>query len=189
MYLSTQVELEAINEILGSIGESPVNSLENLLNIDAINAQVILTAENKRFQSRGWSFNIIKDYTLNPDTNTKKITWLDNIIYIEGDSKYVNRDGYLYDVTNKTNLFDTALTLDEVIVLTPFSEMPIQARAYITAKASFSFQQRYLGDTTLSQALLNEVKEAWANFQEFEMDNNDFNMLDNTYISDLKDRT
>lgn len=75
MDITAITELDAVNEMLSVIGESPVNTLENLQNIDAINALRILRAINRQEQARGWSFNIISEHTLNPDTYTKRIKW------------------------------------------------------------------------------------------------------------------
>ena len=38
MEITALNELDAVNEIIGTLGESPINSLENMSNIDAINA-------------------------------------------------------------------------------------------------------------------------------------------------------
>ena len=53
MFLTPITELDAINEIVGSIGESPINTLENPTNSDVINAIRILSITNRSFQSNG----------------------------------------------------------------------------------------------------------------------------------------
>ena len=42
MTITPLTELEAVNEILASIGEAPVNTIENSQNVDVINALRIL---------------------------------------------------------------------------------------------------------------------------------------------------
>ena len=97
MEITAITELDAVNEMLSVIGESPVNTLENLQNIDAINALRILRAINRQEQARGWSFNIISEHTLNPDTYTKRIKWADNYLYLKG--KYIETDkDHVFDI-------------------------------------------------------------------------------------------
>ena len=66
MEITALNELDAVNEIIGTLGESPINSLENMSNIDAINALRILRTISRQEQARGWSFNIIPSLTLTP---------------------------------------------------------------------------------------------------------------------------
>ena len=80
--ISPTTELDAVNEIIGAIGEAPVNTLENIMNVDVISALRILRNNNRSFQSRGWSFNSITEYPLNPDVYSKKIKWSINAIIL-----------------------------------------------------------------------------------------------------------
>ena len=189
MELTPMTELEAVNEILASIGESPLNTLENLTDIDGINAYRILKNINRQFQSRGWSFNRNESYVLNPDSDTNKILWLDTLLFIKDSNgtKYVKKGKYLYDLTNQTDTFKAPVTV-EVILLTEFEDMPDAARSYIVAKASTEFSMKYLGDDGLLQGLRAREQEAWSYFNEYELDNNNYNMLENTYISGVKER-
>lgn len=189
MFLTPITELDAINEIVGSIGESPINTLENPTNSDVINAIRILSITNRSFQSNGWSFNIINPYILNPSTTNQKINWLDNFLYIKSTdgNKYVKRGEHLYNMTTQTDTFTSPLEV-ECILLVPFEDMPIQARTFITAKAAKDFQIRYLGDPTLTESLMRTEMEAWKNLQEYEMEMNNYNILSNTSVIQLKRR-
>ena len=95
--ISPTTELDAVNEIIGAIGEAPVNTLENIMNVDVISALRILRNNNRSFQSRGWSFNSITEYPLNPDVYSKKIKWLDVYLKIDGEegTKYVKQGDYV----------------------------------------------------------------------------------------------
>ena len=178
-------ELEAVNEVLAAIGDSAVNSLDDLTDIDAINARKVLASENRKFQSRGWSFNQNEAYVLNPDIITKKIMWPDNLLYIETDGiKYVKNGYYVYDLTNQSFVFESAIVV-EAILMVPFEDMPVQARDYIVAKAALVFETRYLGDTELTKMLYQAEREMWSYFQEYEMENNDYNILDNSNVTSI----
>lgn len=179
MTLTPLTELEAVNEMLASIGESPVNTIENPNNVDVINCLRILRNINRRIQSKGWTFNKIDSYTLNPDTSTHKIKWLSNMLFIIGtdDTKYTKKGDYLFDWDNQTDTFTSSITCT-IIFLVDFEDMPDPMRSYITAKAARTFQTRYLGDSSLGEELLRDEQEAWAALMEYELDSNDFNMLD-----------
>ena len=59
MSLSATTKLEAVNIMLSTIGENPVNSLTSGL-VDAELAETILGSVSKAVQSEGWNFNTEK---------------------------------------------------------------------------------------------------------------------------------
>ena len=59
--ITPQSELEAVNEILSSIGSNPVDSLENSLDVDVLNAKRILSS-------------VSREYNLGDGSLTPKIT-------------------------------------------------------------------------------------------------------------------
>lgn len=189
MIVSNSVKLDAVNEIIGTIGESPIPSLEDVYNIDAINAIRLLDKNNKIEQARGWSWNIEKDVVLNPDVDSKRIYWQDDFLFLKGSSNenYVKRGNYLYDADNKTFEFTGSITVD-CVRFVDFEDMPEVMQEYIIAKTSRQFQARYLGDPALAQEAFQAEQEAWARLQEFELDRNRFNFFDNTDVTTMQDR-
>ncbi|MDT8900647.1 hypothetical protein [Anaeroselena agilis] len=184
MLISSNVTVDAINEILSAIGDAPVNSIENPTNVNVINAIAILERTNRKEQARGWSFNIRESYTLNPDTTTKKIPWSNLFLRIKSadGTKYVRRGDYLYNFTDQTYTFERAIEV-ECILLVSFEEMPEAMRSYITAKAALEFQVKYQGDEALTEELKRNLADAWARLQEDEMDLNNFNVLDTAEVA------
>ena len=189
MEVTAITELDAVNEMLSVIGESPINTLENLQNIDAINALRILRLVNRQEQARGWSFNIINSLTLNPDVLTKKIRWQDNYLFLKGSNgeKLIRNGEYVKDLANDTINFEDPVTC-EAILLVPFEEMPDPMRSYIIAKASLAFQTRYFNAPELTQITAQTLNECWMRLQEYEMTNNNYNMLENSDVVTLKER-
>ncbi|WP_337056764.1 hypothetical protein [Pseudomonas sp. USHLN015] len=178
--LETSDELAAVNDMLSAIGESPVNTLEGDANADVANCRRILNGVNLEVQSKGWTFNIEEDATLNPDVFSKLINWLPDFLSVKsqsGTSIYVNRGGYVYDRTAKTDQFTDPITVN-LIRLKGFEEMPVQFRTYIVAKAAQRFNIRFFGAAEIEASLQVEVQEAWQAVQEFELDYGAFNMLD-----------
>ena len=64
--LSPMTELEAVNAMLLSIGQAPVNTLEVAGIKDVSFARLMLHNTNRQVQSRGWWFNRELGYELTP---------------------------------------------------------------------------------------------------------------------------
>ena len=104
MSLSPTTELEAVNTMLTSIGEQPIQNLNDLAGLsDASIAKQILDNVSRAIQSRGWIFNTdldvsmqINQYgeiTLSPDILRVDTTSLVR----QGDTDIVERGRKLYD--------------------------------------------------------------------------------------------
>lgn len=178
MILTSNKSLDAINDMLASIGEAPVNSLEDSQNVDVENAIRVLEKVNRQVQSKGWSFNHVDEAKLNVDLTTHKIKWQDDILYIVGTdgTKYVQKGEYVYDFDNQKDTFDSDISV-ELIRLVDFDYMPSVARDYIVAKAARIFQQQTLDDDSIGQHLQVQEGEAWGALQEYEMELGDYTMF------------
>lgn len=186
MALSGTTQLEAVNTLLHTIGEAPVNSLTGTLPIDATLASNTIDEVSREVQAAGWHWNRFYKYTLNLDTNNK-IPLADNIMRVDLDTgKYplstydvIKRGSFLYNKVENTFVFTDALEA-KVIVLLPFEELPENARRYITIRAARIFQDRTLGASTLHR--FNQVDEvnALAVLKQEETDTADTNIF-NSY--------
>ena len=149
-------ELEAVNTILSTIGESPLNSLSGSLPVDGTIAKNVLSEVSREVQSQGWHFNTHYKVTLSRDTNNK-IPLATNIVRVEIDPrKYskvsydiVQRNNELYNLAKNEETFDTNFTDATVVYLLPFDEIPEQAKRYITIRSARVFHDRTLGANTL----------------------------------------
>ncbi len=189
MEISALTELDAVNNIIGTLGESPINSLETLQNVDAINALRILREVSRQEQARGWSFNIIEEHILTPDTYTKRIPWSDNYLFLKGlnGEKLVRNGDSVKDLVNNQVTFNNPITAQAILLL-PFEHLPEAMRSFIVTKAAHKFQARYFGDDALTQITQADVQEAWQYLMEFEVDNNNYNLLEHTYVQELLSR-
>ena len=66
--IDTDTELSAVNSILGSIGQSPVTTL-NYENPEVSYIYNILTEVNKDVQNEGWHFNTEYHIAVDPDAS------------------------------------------------------------------------------------------------------------------------
>jgi len=61
--LTPTTELEAVNVLLGAIGEAPISDLEALGNLYASQARDTLRAVSREVQTAGWWFNTSESFT------------------------------------------------------------------------------------------------------------------------------
>jgi len=183
MNLSPTTELEAVNEILTSIGESPVNKLGSGL-ADAEAAEAQLKAVSRKFQSNGWSFNTEVGMVLSPDIKgivelPNNTLALDEVIG-EGND-LVMRGNKLYDRVSHTFAIGRGVRCNITIMLA-FEDLPEPARAYIILKAARSYQDRMVGAADLHGYQREDEEKAWFAFVETEIEQSDFNLFNNPEI-------
>ncbi len=190
---SPMSELDAINLMLRTIGEAPINTLSGTLTTDVTIAQDILQKTSHAVQSIGWQFNSECNYPLVPDVNGA-ITLPPNIVRVDqdttndsGDYDLVQRGTQLYDRKNRTAVFTSTIKA-EVVLLFAFADLPPIARQYIAVKASRIFQAKVLGSETLDK--FTEVDEAQARmaFEEAEGENADYTIFDSYTVYRALDR-
>lgn len=173
-----QAELEAVNDILAAIGESPVNTLEGDSNTDVVSARRILNKVNRREQAKGWTFNTDEEAPLQPDSLSGLVPYLPTYLRLlstDGNA-YVNRGGYLYDRTNRTDRFTQTVTAN-MVTLVPFDEMPEVFRAMVVAMAAKEFNISFFGAAEIDTVLSNEIAELRMAVMEFELDYGAFNVF------------
>lgn len=185
MIITPSNELDAVNEILSSVGSSPVNSLEDDLNVDVLNAKRILKATSIEIQSRGYVFNTLNNVYLSPDSDTGLVPYArDYIRVFTAGYKLVDRSGYFFDLVSSTNEFPEGLTVGELVKELPFEELPVIFRKYITVRAARVFQMRYLTSGDIDAHLQLEESAAYADIVDYELMTGNYNVFnDDQYIS------
>jgi hypothetical protein len=141
--MSPLTALEAVNNMLLSIGQGAINSIESSESVDAENAKTILHSTSRQVQNRGWYFNRERDYPLIPNTEGA-IELPDNCLQFAPDARFrhvVERGRALFDTKNHTATFDAGTRITGTVVFfLPFEELPQSARDYIAARAGRLFQ-------------------------------------------------
>lgn len=153
-YLTPTTELMAVNNMLASIGESRVNTLDDLDVEDAGIALDTLRSVSRATQLVGWNWNTDDDLVLDPNvdgeievpSNTLKVT----VTKERPDLKIAWRGRRLYDRANHTYTFTEPVKVDLVSML-PFEELPEAARQFIFVTAGAIFQQGVIGSVTLDR--------------------------------------
>ena len=186
-------KIEAVNSMLSTIGEAPVNSLSSGL-VDAETAETILNEVSRSIQAMGWNFNTELNYPMVADS-VGNINLPQNVLRADSTSKYrsteneyIQRGSRIYDKRQHTFNIGKDLSLN-VVVLLDFTDLPEVARRYITVKSARIFQERVVGSDTLSRMNRNDEQEALFALREMEGDNGDYNIFDDYGTASVLDRS
>jgi Tail tubular protein len=186
MALTATSELDAVNIMLGTIGESPINSLDAAAGVvDAVTARSILAEVSVQVQEEGWHFNTETEFELTPSLDSQEIYVPANCIEVDTspydkDYDVAIRGQRLYDRTNKTYKFAKSLKCDLTILL-EFNELPQAARHYITIRAARVFQQRVIGSNILGSFTQQDELAALRSMRRYEARTADYNILTSNY--------
>ena len=178
--MTPTTELEAVNFLLATIGESPVNSLTDAP-IEAELAQETLAETSRAVQSQGWHFNTDPSYKILPDLsgniNLPASTLRADASRSVANKDLVQRGTRMYDRQNHTYDIGEPTELDLVVGL-DFTDLPEVARRYITAKAARVYQGKLVGSESLNNFAVQEEREAYIAMQEFENSSADANIFE-----------
>ena len=196
----SKTELQAINQILASVGQAPVTTLDTETLTDS-NGQTVTVVTNpdiaiaydtlqevsREVQAEGWSFNKEYDYLLTPDITTKYVVIPDNALQVDlsNNPRYasayaykdtIRRDGRLYDKIAHTDQWNDPIYCD-ILWWRPWTDLPAPVQDYITARAAAIFASRIIGDGTQYQIL--QQKEAYTRAMalEYECNQGDYSFF------------
>ena len=175
-------ELPAVNEILASVGQAPVTTLDQT-NPDVAIAYDTLLNVSREVQAEGWTFNTEEYYPMTPDANGE-IPIANNILQIdlhdEKDNSYetVRRSGKLYEKINHTYDWTTLTGWDTVrcniVWLFDWVDLPRPIQDYIVAKASTVVSTRIVGDPQMFRILQAKELDNRAKAMEYECNQGDY---------------
>lgn len=179
--ISLDTELSAVNSILGSIGQSPVTSLD-FTNPEISFIHNILREVNIDVQSEGWSFNTEYNFKFSPNTDGYYVIPPNVIRYDVTDGQnikttdVVKRNGRLYDKYNHTDVFTGDLYLD-VVTLYEFVDLPSVFQRYIIHRAAGRAATQLIANPQLVQLLGTQEVQARAACMDYECDQGDHTFM------------
>jgi hypothetical protein len=173
-------KLDAVNIMLSTIGESPVNSLSSGL-VDAEMAETILNNISREVQSSGWNFNRESAYSITPTlggeiflpANTLRADATNEL----GAKDLVQRGNRMYDRGEHTFIIGEAVKVDITIEL-DFGDIPEVAKRFVIIRAARLFQDRTVGSDTLHGFTQQDEAQALYELKEFETDVEDHSIFD-----------
>ena len=181
--------LDAVNSILMSVGESPVNTL-TVQSPEVAIAQKTLQQVCREVLSEGWVFNTETEYPITLDTNNHCII-PNNVLQIDlNQFKHLNdfhvtrrKDSgvwKLYDQFehrfNFENTSEGKLYCD-VIWMLDFEDIPQVFRDYITTRASRIAAGRMVSDRESAELIANDETLARALAVEYDASQADYNVF------------
>jgi hypothetical protein len=178
-------KLQAINEILTSVGETPALTLVTGA-ADTTAAETVLDAETRKVLAKGWHFNTDEDFEIVPDVNGRLAVpadalAIDNTAETRGQYDLVERAGFLYDKTTHSNVISKAVKC-RIVRDVAFTDIPFHIQRIIVAQATRKYQQSYIGSAALDTAATNELVQAVGASEDTEADVDDYNILDNPRV-------
>lgn len=166
--MGAMTRLDAINQMLLYAGEMVVSDLEGDSGIDTSIAEFLLDSKTQDYQQRGLAENqMVIQVTPDPDGRIKiRTDALDvNMInppqavtepLVGMSSRVVSRGGYLYNLTDDTDIFDSneGRTYDlGYIVEMDWEDMTTSIQKAVTMQASREYQMMSNGDAGTDQYL------------------------------------
>jgi|TARA_Y100000289_G_scaffold2156_2_gene2038 hypothetical protein len=179
--IATDTELSAVNSILGSIGQSPITTL-NFQNPEISFIHNILTEVTKDLLNEGWHFNTEEHVKISPDANGNITIPKDYLRYdinegqVDRHMDVVKRNGKLYDKVNHTDVFDHDMELD-VVYLYNFEDVPSVFQRYIIARSSTRAATQLVTNPNLVKLLQQQEALARASLMEYETQQGDHSFL------------
>lgn len=178
-----QLKLDAVNLMLASIGQSPVNTLTGTLPVDVNKAVRALDSALREVLTQGWSFNTDYDYELVPD-GTDRIAIPAAAMQVDPShgEDYTPR----YDATAPAGMFlynrdEQSFTFNRNIEVNivwsyEFEQIPQHARQYVAMKAARKFQSGIMASAVLHQFTRDDEAEAYATFRRVEKRQKNYNI-------------
>jgi hypothetical protein len=180
--------LDAVNQVLEIIGESPVNTLEDTTNVDVLTALRMLSRIKRTELTKGRVFNTLRNYTLNPDATTKRIPWSNLYLYLKGTdgTLYIKQGDYVFNFTDQTNKFESPISV-EIFMDMDYDNLPEPFKAYIIAHAQHEFQKS-MGSAELAEAVGYNIQQAQKALFEYELSINQPNLLSDGAVAEKRGR-
>ena len=175
-------ELPAINEILASVGQAPVTTLDQT-NPDVAIAYNTLLQVSREVQAEGWTFNTEFDVTKQTDSN-KEYSIPNNMLQVDltqnpnsFDKSVVRRGGKLYDKYNHTYEISSEANADiklDIVYHFDWVDLPTPVQDYIVARAASIVSSRIVGDGQQYQMLQQKEMQCRALALEYECNQGDY---------------
>ena len=189
---NAQLELPAVNEILASVGQAPVTTL-NQTNPDVAICYDTLINTSRQVQAEGWSFNKEYSYPIAVDidnhilipNNVLQIDLAEEYRYLYGGKDVVNRNGKLYDKIAHTYKWEAGTVYCDILWLFDWVDLPTPIKDYITAKAATYVCSNIVGDKTLYQMLSSKEATQKAVALEYECNQGDYSFFGHAHGSNF----
>lgn len=174
-------ELEAVNQMLATVGESPINTVIGDYPAAIQIAIDLLRHTSRSTQAFGWHFNTEHDFELSINQDGE-IELPGNTLDVDLTQEdwsvdVVQRGLRLYDKQNHSYVFDKNMRVTLVVML-PWDELNQPLRTYITIKAARVYQDQTVGSSDHHVYTQQDEMQAYIAFQNSNAENEDNSIFD-----------
>lgn len=188
-------KLDAVNAIIGVVGEAPLNTLENTaFTSDATVAVRLLDQVSREVQTLGWSFNTDRDFPLSKD-GSGHIFVPSNLLRIAFD-RHCNVNPYpvlrgrqMYDRKNQTFVFSKDLKAQQVVWELDWDDLPESCRHYIVVRTSRLFADRQGGGGEVHAYTEMQEVEAKRDFERDQSEDRKLNIFSAPGVAQIVNRS
>jgi len=184
---TSMTELEAVNVLLTTIGEAPVNTLAGNQVTDVSIAKQILNEVSREVQSQGWHFNTEDGVELSPNATNEIVVPADVARIDTNDYNVVQREGKLFNLVDRTFSF-TGKVKASIVYYQDFVILPDTAKRYITTRAARIYSDRMLNSENIHKMIARDEQKAFIDLKAFEGDTADYNMMDSYAVARVMNR-
>ena len=180
-------ELDAVNDILVAVGDSPVQSLDAGTYHEAYIIKQLLDRTSREIQSRGWWFNEEENIKLLPDSmgQIKLATDVINVqVRDDNNGSIIQRGDKLYNRETRSFTFTSAVMVDIESFLV-WKELPQIARQYITAATAIKYNSGNRGIQDIKQDLQQQLRGFYAQMLTEDVEGRDVNLLENSRVYNI----
>lgn len=181
--LNPATELDAVNDMLMSIGQAPVSTL-SVSGLQDVNiARSLLTRVLRSVLTRGWFFNTDTAHVITPDLDGHLLV-PSGVLKIDPVDKYTGvvarthptKGRALWNTADQTWVFTEPMTV-HVVWGFPFEELPESAKSFVAIAAGRKFQAQSIGSSALDGYAKDDEERAWADLVREDRASRDTNML------------
>ncbi|OUX86035.1 MAG: hypothetical protein CBC03_12320 [Pseudoalteromonas sp. TMED43] len=184
---AVSTELDAVNQILSSVGQAPVTTLD-MQNPEVYTVVETLRNTSREVQSEGWGFNSEYHVKFTPKANKQidipyDVLEIDTDKNVHGDTyNVIRKEGKLYDKYHHRFSDREEFEFDEdiycdVIYFRQFNDLPFAFQAHITAKAARKVAIKLIGSGELIQILAADEELTKAAIMQYETRQSDYSIF------------
>ena len=183
-YLEHTTRLEAVNTILGTIGNSPVSSIEGTGIEDVEIAASLIDEVTRRVSLTSYNWNTDENYALSPNASgyIEKPAGALSVDPQSPQDNFVVRRNPATNILSLWNKDDQTWVFGDPVDVKitwgfPFEDLPEEARNFIVLSAGRMFQKRVVGAQVLDRYTAEDEARAWALLTRAELRSRDFNLF------------
>lgn len=175
--------LDGVNVMLESIGEMPVDSIEDSTAAECHIAARALLEIHKEAQTRGWGWNTDRRMPFYVDSARQLhvpanvVRWVPDPY--EWGRRFQQRGQQVWDRETFSYRIPDGIDVvyADVVTLLPWDQCPEQFNRWVTTRAARVFGARVLGNDSLVKFTLKDEQDALLELQRMEAENENWNIL------------